>query len=141
MSKSLQRLNKMHYDAMYLRINGASIKEIAATLNKHEQTIRDWFYNQELFKEEYERMKDESLERAKNILVGAGPAAAKRLVDLLHQQRGGQVNLNAAESILNRIGLKEIKVDTENGKTKLDEFMDKLLNEIAEEDKDDGDDG
>lgn len=140
MAKKLAKLSKIHYDAMQMRLNGSTIKEIAKALNKSEAAVRDWFYRDELFKQEFEKIKEESIERAKEILINAAPEAAKRLVQLMYQQRGGQVNLQAANSVLDRIGLKEIKTNAdENGKTVLDKFMDKLLSEISEEDKINGD--
>lgn len=140
MAKKLAKLSKIHYDAMQMRLNGSTIKEIAKALNKSEAAVRDWFYRDELFKQEFEKIKEESIERAKEVLINAAPEAAKRLVQLMYQQRGGQVNLQAANSILDRIGLKEIKTNVDgNGKTVLDKFMDKLLSEISEEDKINGD--
>lgn len=141
MSKTLSKLTKIHIDAMNLRLNGSSIKEIAVALNKSEAAIRLWFYSDDLFREEFSKIKEESVERAKTILQGAAAAAAKRIVELMYQDRGGQVNLAAANSILDRIGLKEVPMEDQGGKTVLDNSLDKLLSEVAEQEKDNGEEG
>lgn len=119
----------IHYQAMKLKLEGHTPTEIAKILNQKERTVKSWFYEKAFFKEEFEKMKQEATEDAMDTIVGAGEAAAKRLVELLTQSRGGQVNLNAALEVLKIIGISgvnksEIKMDsTVKNKHSIDEDM------------------
>lgn len=123
------KCESIHYQAMELRLQGKKIKEIAKILNQKERTVMSWFMEKDFFKEEYERLKKERIDESMDIITGAGPDAAKRLVELLTQSRGGQVNLNSAIEILKIIGISgvnksEIQMNsTVKNKHSIDEDM------------------
>lgn len=85
-------------------------KEIARELGKPERTIFTWFFENKKFKREFEKLKAECLERARNLLLGYGVKAAYNLIRIAEGEergRGSKVMLDANINILDRIGLKE----------------------------------
>jgi IS30 family transposase len=108
------KLTDVQMEAMALRLQGLTIKEIAQELKQRESTIKNWFYRNEAFMTEYEAIRKESVERARDILVGYGPQAAKNIVSIAEgNKKPGNVSartqLDANMDILDRIGLKPVE--------------------------------
>jgi IS30 family transposase len=108
------KLTDVQMEAMALRLQGLTIKEIAQELKQRESTVKNWFYRNEAFMTEYEAIRKESVERARDILVGYGPQAAKNIVSIAEgNKKPGNVSartqLDANMDILDRIGLKPVE--------------------------------
>jgi len=109
MAKLLAKLNKNHYEAMRLRLEGLSYREIGEQLGKSEKTIAQWFGTDDLFKEEFGRLHEETVERARAILVNYAPEGAFNLVKMARGEfkgKGSRIQLEANIDILDRVGLK-----------------------------------
>ncbi len=110
----MAKLTDVQMEAMALRLQGLTIKEIAQELKQRESTVKNWFYRNEAFMTEYEAIRKESVERARDILVGYGPQAAKNIVSIAEgNKKPGNVSartqLDANMDILDRIGLKPVE--------------------------------
>jgi uncharacterized protein YjcR len=111
-AKKLAKLNKQHLEAMRLRLQGMTYKQIAEKLNKSSRAIISWFCEDDLFKEEFEKMQTESVERARMLLVDYAPDAATNLIRLAsgaEKGKGSKIMLDANIDILNRVGLKPVE--------------------------------
>jgi len=109
MAKLLAKLNKQHFEAMRLRLEGLTYREIGERLGKSEKTIAQWFGTDDLFKEEFARLHEETVERARAILVNYAPEGAWNLVKMARGEmkgKGSRIQLEANIDILNRVGLK-----------------------------------
>jgi IS30 family transposase len=111
---AVAKLTDVQMEAMALRLQGLTIKEIAQELKQRESTVKNWFYRNEAFMTEYEAIRKESVERARDILVGYGPQAAKNIVSIAEgNKKPGNVSartqLDANMDILDRIGLKPVE--------------------------------
>jgi IS30 family transposase len=108
------KITDVQMEAMALRLQGLTIKEIAQELKQRESTVKNWFYRNETFMAEYEEIRRENVERARNILIGYGPQAAKNVVSIAEgSKKPGNVSartqLDANTDILDRIGLKPVE--------------------------------
>jgi transposase len=113
-----RELQPIHYQAMQLRLEGLTIKQIAERLGKGHDTIHKWFYAREDFREAFSKLKEETVQRAFHILVNHAPDAARSVVDLSKgkakkSKDGSKVSartqLDAAKDILDRVGLKPVE--------------------------------
>jgi transcriptional regulator len=109
-----KRLTGIQMKAMELRLQGLTIKEIAQKLEQRQSTVKNWFYQNEAFMTEYEAIRKESVERARDILIGYGPQAAKNVINLANGSKqpgpvSARTQLDANKDILDRIGLKPIE--------------------------------
>jgi orotate phosphoribosyltransferase-like protein len=100
------KLSLIHYKAMALRLSGLTFEEIGREVRRSPNTVRYWF-QQESFRQAYEQIKAEQVAVAEDILMQAGPRAARRIVELLDDQ--GSVALHAAKDVLDRVGLKPVE--------------------------------
>lgn len=110
----MAKLTDVQMEAMALRLQGLTIKEIAQELKQRESTVKNWFYRNEAFMTEYEAIRKESVERARDILIGYGPQAAKNVINLANGNKNpgpvsARTQLDANKDILDRIGLKPIE--------------------------------
>lgn len=103
--RCLRELQPIHYQVMALRLSGMSYSDISEAIGVPQATIKNWFYKDILFSEAYKAAKAEAIERAKEVLQQAGPAAAQKIVELMNHDSGA-VALAAAKEVLDRIGLK-----------------------------------
>ncbi|MBA4495112.1 hypothetical protein ACFO25_09975 [Paenactinomyces guangxiensis] len=127
-------LNKQHYTAMRLRLEGCTIDEIAEKLKKKRTTVHSWFYKNKSFMAEYEVIRNENVEQARDILLVYAPEAARNIVALAEGKKKGQgrdvsarTQLDANADILDRVGLKpvekqEVKAEIDHSAEFLAEF-------------------
>ena len=103
----IKKLMPHHITAMEMRLEGATFEEIGKKVGKTTNTIGSWFYDSDLFRETFEQMKADCIERAKNILTNASADAAKQLILMKNMKpgKGSHVALLAAKDILDRVGL------------------------------------
>ena len=97
---------------MHLRLQGLTYKKIAEALGKSKSTIESWFCEDERFKKEFQKLKDETIEQARNILINFAPEAAKHLISIAKGERlgrGVKNMLDANIDILDRVGLKPVE--------------------------------
>ena len=108
MAKRIRNLEGKHYEAMFLRLQGLQYREIAAKFGVAEITVRNWFCLDDLFRAEFERLKNELIEEAKHSLISAAPKAVKKLIELLDVDNP-KIALEAAKDLLDRIGMKPVE--------------------------------
>lgn len=109
-----KKITDIQFKAMELRLQGYTIAEIAKELDRRLSTVQSWFYKNEAFMTEYEAIRKESVERARDILIGYGPQAAKNVINLANGNKNpgpvsARTQLDANKDILDRIGLKPIE--------------------------------
>lgn len=109
-----KKITDIQMKAMELRLKGLTITEIAKELNQRRSTIESWFYKNESFMHEYKMIREETIERARNILIGYGVEAAKNVIAIAEgNKKTGSVSartqLDANKDILDRIGLKPVE--------------------------------
>lgn len=110
---------------MTLRLSGLTYAEISAELNRTPNTVRDWFNNEPVFRDEFAAATAESIDRARTIIRNAAPDAARNLLALMLSEHQATA-LGAVKDILDRSGLKpDSKMDvTHAGAVQLDHALD-----------------
>lgn len=101
----IKRVGAIHSQAMRLRLRGLSYAEIAAETQRSESTVRQWFQADDTFKAEFDSYKEQLTEQAEAQIVDAGNEAVQTLRSMLGA-RSEYVRLQAAQDILNRLGVK-----------------------------------
>lgn len=112
MAKRLANITKQHMEAMDLRLQGMTYKVISIQLGKSVRTIESWFGMDDLFKAEFQRIQEENIERARNILINYAPESARNMIAIASgdkQGRGVKNMLDANINILDRVGLKPVE--------------------------------
>ena len=103
----IKKLQPHHITAMEMRLSGSTFEEIGIKVGKTTNTVGSWFYDSDLFRDTFEQMKADCIERAKNILTNASADAANQLILMKNMKpgKGSHVALMAAKDILDRVGL------------------------------------
>lgn len=97
-------LEPLHLQAIDLKLSGVPVAEIAEAVGRSYYTIRNWFYEAGPVREEWERLRQERIAHAQDIIIGSAPRAAERIRELMETE--GTVALGAAKDTLDRAGLK-----------------------------------
>ncbi|MBU3171367.1 helix-turn-helix domain-containing protein [Clostridium estertheticum] len=84
-----------------LIVKGESKTEIAKLIKVSRKTIYNWIEDEE-FKKELSEMREESKNRAKEIINNEAVKAAKIVVDLMQKAKSEKVRYGAASDILDR---------------------------------------
>lgn len=109
-----RKLTDAQAKAMELRLSGLTINEIAKELGQRQTTVHSWFYKNTTFMSEYEAIRQENIDRAKNILLSYAINAARNVIELAEgNKKPGNVSartqLDANTDILDRVGLKPVE--------------------------------
>lgn len=114
----LKHLKSYHREAMNLRIDGYTLREIAEKLGVSTKVVQTWFYRDSLFIREFEnlleRRKKEVLDSAFLQIYRGIPQAAARMLELLSSD--DKTAFLSAKDILDRMGVKT-KDEEAGGKT------------------------
>lgn len=109
-------LKPHHYRAMEMRLAGLTMQQIAEELGFSRKTVEKWFWGgHPQFRAEWQRILDEHIERARNTLLKAAPAAAETIAKLAQQATNENVRLGAAKDVLDRAGLKPAEKHEHSG--------------------------
>jgi len=110
-----QVIKPHHYRAFEMRLAGVPIKQIAEELGFSPRTVEKWFYAHPAIRAEWQRILDEHVERARNTLLRAAPAAAATIAKLAQDAVNENVRLGAAKDVLDRAGLKPAEKHEHSG--------------------------
>ena len=117
---ALKKINETHKQAMLLKMQGFTHREISGQINRTFGTIETWFCRDPFFRQEYEKFKNEYLQgvigAAQERLQGAADQAMETLLELTRDE-SPRIRLDAARDILDRAGFKPGQVLELTGKS------------------------
>ncbi|HHY42971.1 MAG TPA: helix-turn-helix domain-containing protein [Thermoanaerobacterales bacterium] len=132
MAKQLQRLQEYHMRAIDLRLQGYDYRQIAEELGRSYSAVHKWFTQQKLIQDELERRKKELAQRAMDRLISSADLAVDNILEILtNPEVPSSIRLNAAQDLLDRLGIKgadklELKGSFDTNINKLDSILNQL---------------
>ncbi|MFA6770669.1 MAG: hypothetical protein WCR71_05800, partial [Bacteroidales bacterium] len=102
----LSNLKEWHYHAMALKLKGFTMEQIAEVTGKSKNYLAQLFYTNNIFRDEWEALKEERINAAKDFLSNLAVDATRTLSGLLKSD-SDMAQLGAAKTILDRVGISE----------------------------------
>jgi len=107
--KFISRLKPEHYAVMQYKLDGLTMKQISEKSGYCLDYLQKLFYTANIFRDEWEELKESRIQAARDRLAGVALNAAGTLADLLTSP-SDMAQLGAAKTILDRVGIGERQI-------------------------------